>query len=348
MAEGRPCAVLVRDACKKYGMWKEGIFVLDHLNLSAPQGCITTHKAGFTPTSSESIRVETSLAGSRVNDAADYRFRIGKVELKEVNPHLPGVRVENRLGKTTPSSPDRDSNLDLPVLSSRAQHDKRRRLSRRIRWRLHTIVFIETALHPSCTRSLIKLVDSMTRLARLDSRVRLDSTRLGIRYYGLLGPSGCGKTTLLSCIVGTRKLTSGNIWVLGGRPGTKNSGVPGPRVGYMPQENAQVQEFTVKESIYYFGWINGMSGQELDDSYKKLSRLLLLPPSGRFMRNLSGGQIRRVSFACALVHTPELLILDEPTVGLDPILRNTLVIARLEQPGIILAEIHVSFGAGWS
>lgn len=65
---------------------------------------------------------------------------------------------------------------------------------------------------------------------------RLNYASFSLFYsYGLLGASGCGKTTLLTCIVGRRKVNSGNMWVLGGRPGEEDSGVPGPRVGYMPQ-----------------------------------------------------------------------------------------------------------------
>ncbi|XP_026323180.1 ABC transporter G family member 20-like [Hyposmocoma kahamanoa] len=142
--------------------------------------------------------------------------------------------------------------------------------------------------------------------------------------YGLLGPSGCGKTTLLSCIVGRRTLNSGNIWVLGGRPGEKGSGVPGPRVGYMPQDIALVGEFTVRDAIYYFGRIYGMKLSRLSERFDFLSSLLELPDGGRFVKSLSGGQQRRVSLAAALVHEPELLILDEPTVGLDPVLRERL------------------------
>ena len=81
--------------------------------------------------------------------------------------------------------------------------------------------------------------------------------------YGLLGASGCGKTTLLSCVVGVKKLDSGTIWVLGGKPGTEGSGVPGPRVGYMPQEISLVQEFTVIGALYYFGRINGLKDNEI-------------------------------------------------------------------------------------
>ncbi|XP_041985459.1 ABC transporter G family member 20 isoform X2 [Aricia agestis] len=142
--------------------------------------------------------------------------------------------------------------------------------------------------------------------------------------YGLLGPSGCGKTTLLSCIVGRRKLDSGDIWVLGGKPGEPGSGVPGPRVGYMPQEIALVGEFTVRDAVYYFARIYGMTARRMEERFELLSDLLELPPSGQYVKNLSGGQQRRVSLAAALVHEPELLILDEPTVGLDPVLREKI------------------------
>ncbi|XP_015585499.1 ABC transporter G family member 20 isoform X2 [Cephus cinctus] len=142
--------------------------------------------------------------------------------------------------------------------------------------------------------------------------------------YGLLGASGCGKTTLLSCIVGRRRLNSGEIWVLGGKPGTKGSGVPGKRVGYMPQEIALYGEFTIRETMMYFGWIFGMCTAEIVDRLRFLLQFLDLPSQNRMVKNLSGGQQRRVSFAVALMHDPELLILDEPTVGVDPLLRQSI------------------------
>ncbi|XP_012140627.1 ABC transporter G family member 23 [Megachile rotundata] len=142
--------------------------------------------------------------------------------------------------------------------------------------------------------------------------------------YGLLGASGCGKTTLLSCIVGRRRLNSGEIWVLGGKPGSKGSGVPGPRVGYMPQEIALYGEFSIRETFIYFGWCAGMSTPEVDEKVEFLVKFLQLPSENRLVKNLSGGQQRRVSFAAALVADPELLILDEPTVGVDPVLRQNI------------------------
>ncbi|CAH0554397.1 unnamed protein product [Brassicogethes aeneus] len=142
--------------------------------------------------------------------------------------------------------------------------------------------------------------------------------------YGLLGASGCGKTTLLSSIVGRKSIDSGEIWVLGGTPGAKGSGVPGPLVGYMPQDIALVGEFTVKDAIFYFGRILEMEDELIEQRFYHLSKLLELPPEDRYIKNCSGGQQRRVSFACAMVHMPELLILDEPTVGVDPVLRDRI------------------------
>lgn len=164
--------------------------------------------------------------------------------------------------------------------------------------------------------------------------------------YGLLGASGCGKSTLLSCVVGMKSVESGSIWVLGGKPGSPGSGIPGPRVGYMPQEISLVQEFTVIGALYYFGRINGLNDDEIDERYVTLSNLFNLPPKDRLIKHMSGGQQRRVSFAAALIHNPELLILDEPTVGLDPILRENIwsflvKISRDEGTAIVITTHYI-------
>ncbi|CAG9834101.1 unnamed protein product [Diabrotica balteata] len=142
--------------------------------------------------------------------------------------------------------------------------------------------------------------------------------------YGLLGASGCGKTTLLNCIVGRKRLNSGELWVLGGTPGSRGSGVPGPRVGYMPQEIALYGEFSIRETLKYFGWISNMTTDEVEAKVDFFVNFLMLPDADRQVKNLSGGQQRRVSLAATLLHEPELLILDEPTVGVDPLLRTNI------------------------
>ncbi|XP_074593668.1 ABC transporter G family member 20-like [Brevipalpus obovatus] len=142
--------------------------------------------------------------------------------------------------------------------------------------------------------------------------------------YGLLGPSGCGKTTLLRCLLGRLSPQSGSVWIFGSRPGSSESLIPGPGVGYMPQELALFMAFTARETINYFGQLYGLSKQEREARVHFLLKFLDLKAPDRRVQDLSGGQRRRVSLAAALVHRPPLLILDEPTVGVDPLLRESI------------------------
>ncbi|CAF0942665.1 unnamed protein product [Brachionus calyciflorus] len=142
--------------------------------------------------------------------------------------------------------------------------------------------------------------------------------------YGLLGPSGCGKTTILRSVVGRVNLDSGLIKVLGKEPGEKGHGVPGVLVGYMPQEIALYNEFTINETLVYFGFLHNMKRENVNRRRDFLVEFLDLPSKTRLVKNLSGGQKRRVSMAIALLQEPKLLILDEPTVGVDPILREKI------------------------
>lgn len=93
------------------------------------------------------------------------------------------------------------------------------------------------------------------------------------------------------------------------------------RVGYMPQESALMLNFNLREIIWFFGTIYRLSATKIAERLEFLSELLELPDEKKLIRDCSGGQQRRISFALSLVHEPELLVLDEPTVGVDPLLR---------------------------
>ena len=112
--------------------------------------------------------------------------------------------------------------------------------------------------------------------------------------------------------------------VFGCEPMSEGSTVPGPLIGYMPQEVALFPDFTIEETLTFFARLFGMKDLNTRDRIKFLVSFLQLPEKSRLVGNLSGGQKRRVSLAVALVHSPPLLILDEPTVGVDPLLRQTI------------------------
>jgi ABC-2 type transport system ATP-binding protein len=135
---------------------------------------------------------------------------------------------------------------------------------------------------------------------------------------GLLGPSGCGKTTLIRCIVGTQLIASGTVRVLGQPAG---SAALRRRVGYLPQDPTIYNDLRIVDNVRYFASLYGFDSRAADAA---IDRVGLSDHSTAYCGNLSGGQRTRVSLACALVCQPELLVLDEPTVGLDPVLRADL------------------------
>jgi ABC-2 type transport system ATP-binding protein len=135
---------------------------------------------------------------------------------------------------------------------------------------------------------------------------------------GLLGASGSGKTSLIRSVVGVQVLTSGTVEVLG-RPA--GSAELRHRIGYVTQAPSVYDDLTVEENIRFFARVLGLGGAERT---RVVSAVALGGHSRRRVSSLSGGERSRVSLAVALLGTPDLLLLDEPTVGLDPVLRRDL------------------------
>jgi len=135
---------------------------------------------------------------------------------------------------------------------------------------------------------------------------------------GLLGPSGCGKTTLMRSIVGTQLVLSGRVTVLGLPAGARELR---KRVGYVTQAPSIYPDISVHENIAYFAALSGRDRDDVDEAIEAVGLREHVHQRGD---ELSGGQQARASLACALVAQPDLLVLDEPTVGLDPVLRVEL------------------------
>jgi ABC-2 type transport system ATP-binding protein len=155
---------------------------------------------------------------------------------------------------------------------------------------------------------------------------------------GLLGPSGCGKTTLMRSLVGTQLVQSGTVTLLGqpaGSPGIRD------RVGYVTQSPSVYGDLTVRENLSYFATILGASSEAVEGV---LADVDLGHHAGSLVGRLSGGERARVSLATALLGSPKVLVLDEPTVGLDPLLRRSLwsLFRRLAIAGTtLLVSSHV-------
>jgi ABC-2 type transport system ATP-binding protein len=136
------------------------------------------------------------------------------------------------------------------------------------------------------------------------------------RIYGLLGPNGSGKTTLIRLLIGLARPTSGEAMVLGIRVPSRDALA---RIGYMPQGEAIYPDLSVAENLAFFAALQGARNQAAIDRVLDLVELGARRSTPAF--NLSGGMRRRLSLACALVHEPPVVFLDEPTVGVDPALR---------------------------
>lgn len=155
---------------------------------------------------------------------------------------------------------------------------------------------------------------------------------------GLLGPSGCGKSTLMRAVVGVQANVSGELEVLCESAGTSSLR---HRIGYVTQAASVYPDLTATENLRFFAAVVGVDLEAIEHALRAVD---LQERGDQLVRDMSGGQRSRVSLAVALLSTPELLVLDEPTVGLDPVLRVELwrVFRSLAEEGVtLLVSSHV-------
>jgi len=180
---------------------------------------------------------------------------------------------------------------------------------------------------------------------QLGKFVVLENINLDVKkgeILGLLGPSGSGKTTLIKAIVGMSEPSLGSVYVLE----TKMPSLAVvSKIGYMAQSDALYEDLTALDNILFFASLYGMKGKFAKQRAIEVLELVLLQDEGKkLIKNFSGGMKRRLSLAIALVHKPEILILDEPTVGIDPVLRLQFwnEFERLRKEGVtIIITTHV-------
>ncbi|GLX68343.1 ABC transporter ATP-binding protein [Paenibacillus glycanilyticus] len=188
-------------------------------------------------------------------------------------------------------------------------------------------------------------VDVSRIVRRFGDRTVLDDITLTVprgELFGLLGPSGSGKTTMIKLITGIDKADSGKVELFGElMPQLKML----QTFGYMAQSDALYQELTGKENMAFYGSLYGLSGKSLASRIQSAASLVNLTDHlNKQTSAYSGGMKRRLSLAIALLHEPQLLVLDEPTVGIDPVLRKAIwnELTALTQQGVtIIVTTHV-------
>lgn len=188
------------------------------------------------------------------------------------------------------------------------------------------------------TKIAIESIDLKVKKGKNDILKELNFTVEKGTVTGLIGPSGSGKTTLMRTIIGVQASNSGSLIVLSSPAGSRELR---KKIGYVTQSPAVYPDLTVAQNLRYFATLVRADKSDVD---KVIHEVQLDKQRNQLAASLSGGQIARVSLAVALLGNPQLLVLDEPTVGLDPLLRNQLwrLFAKLADTGrTLLISSHV-------
>lgn len=168
------------------------------------------------------------------------------------------------------------------------------------------------------------IVETKELTKKFDAEVAVDSLDMDIpegAIFGFIGPSGCGKTTTIRLLTGIYSPTTGNVRVLGKNP-SNFSNLDKENIGYLIQNHVLYPDLTVWENLNFAASFYGLSVFRKDQLNRLLEFVELNEHKNKVSKNLSGGMRKRLSLATTLVHNPQLLFLDEPTAGIDPILRK--------------------------
>lgn len=187
----------------------------------------------------------------------------------------------------------------------------------------------------------MKVIEIKNLVKKYEDTVAVDNISLSIEegeIYGILGPNGAGKSTAISIICSLLHPTTGEVLVLG-EDIKKSSLKVKKHLGLVPQSIALYRDFTAYENVKFFGELYGLRGRELKESIDDALEFTgLLEIKDKKAKEFSGGMLRRLNIACAIIHNPKILIMDEPTVGIDAQSRNHIIqsVKNLNKKGVTI------------
>ncbi|MGV3489220.1 MAG: ABC transporter ATP-binding protein [Tuberibacillus sp.] len=184
----------------------------------------------------------------------------------------------------------------------------------------------------------MKVMEMKNVTKKFGDFIAVDNVTLSIdegEIFGFLGPNGAGKSTAINMIAGLLRISEGEIMILG-KSILKNSQFAKQNIGIVPQDIAIYEELPACENVKFFAGLYGLRGAELNDRVEEALEFVGLSDKAKDTpRKFSGGMKRRLNIACAIAHRPKLIILDEPTVGIDPQSRNYILqsVRKLNEMG---------------